>query len=173
MKKLVFALLIGLLINSKSTIAQVFDDGTNVISIGFGLPPEHKDGKDFQNFSIFNNENYTYKFTNLGTILLKFEHGIHKNFGLGLNTEYTSTKATYADPSNEDFSAQVKSNIFAFFLRLNGHLPVTEKLDLYGGVGLGYEYTIDKYSAENSNQYPDLDQTSKVFESLSETKYHS
>ena len=83
MKKIVFISLIGFLLNSHSTFAQSFDDGTNVISIGFGLPPEHKDGKDFNNFHIFNNSNYNYKFTNLGTILLKYEHGIHKHFGLG------------------------------------------------------------------------------------------
>jgi hypothetical protein len=44
---------------------------------------------------------------------------------------------------------------------MNGHLPLGEIVDVYGGVGLGYLYTVNKYL--DSTQ-ADVMHTSKVFD---------
>jgi opacity protein-like surface antigen len=130
--------------------AQAFDDGTNLISLGFGLPAGQyiqNQSNDYKNFT-------DYKFSNFGTGVLKYEHGLHKNFGLGLNMEYSGAKASYKydDVINSlRYQRTINTNIFGFYARMNAHLPLGDKLDVYGGVGLGYLYTLNKTTDTNPN----------------------
>jgi len=163
MKKLTLLPILFLLININNASSQVFDDGTNIINLGFGVPASKKLTDDFKKSFKLNNSVYEYKSTNLGTILLKYERGIHDYLGVGLNLEYSSSKATYKNPNNNDLlDVSATRRIWGFFTRFNGHYPATEKLDLYGGLGLGYLHTIDK--TKTTSTLTNINTSSKVFE---------
>ncbi|HXC07140.1 MAG TPA: outer membrane beta-barrel protein [Bacteroidia bacterium] len=138
MKKLLFLIVLALPLLSK---AQSFADGTNLVFIGFGLPP----GTVMSNTNTLE-PNYTdLHISNYGTGVLKYEHGFHKYFGLGLNLEYSgaSIKYNYGPNLNTTYNATVTRSVMGGYVRFNGHFPVGDKVDLYGGFGLGYLYTLD------------------------------
>lgn len=148
---------------SCGTFAQSFDDGANIISVGFGIPPSQRIENDFHSkYSSF----IDYKLNNYGTAVLKYEHGLHQNFGLGLNTEYSGASVSYKyDDSNAyRYERKVKANVFGFYARFNGHLPVNDKFDIYGGMGLGYSYTINKKSDSNPNPDTNTSSTEKILD---------
>lgn len=163
MRKISYIILISIIASSAS-FAQSFDDGTNLFSIGFGIPPSQRITNDFnKNYK----DNYDYRLKNYGTVILKYEHGLIKYFGMGLNVEYSGAAVSYKYsniPNGTLYENNIKSNVFDFYARFNGHLPVTDKFDLYAGVGLGYEYSISKYS--DSNPVPDLNvsHVDKIFD---------
>jgi hypothetical protein len=129
--------------------AQAFGDGTNLVFLGFGLPPGSKLTQTYDP-----NPSYTtYKLHNYGTGILKYEHGMHKYFGIGLNLEYSAATGNYSyDYSNSlRYSNNVTHSVLGAYLRLNGHFPIGDKVDIYGGVGLGYLYTIDNITDNNPN----------------------
>ncbi len=160
----VLVLVLSLFINSSSS-AQAFDDGANIISLGFGLPPSKRIQDDF-----VYNYNYDYKLKNYGTAVLKYERGLHKYFGIGLNLEYSASRQTYkyasaADPQNYQYLYDVKNKTIAGYVRFNGHLPVGQKLDFYGGVGLGYSNEIRNYKDTNpAVKDPERNQRKSVFD---------
>lgn len=168
MKKIAFIIcIVGSLMNTQSASAQAFDDGTNVVSIGFGLPASKRVVGDIKDF-YYNDKNIKseYKLTNIGTLVLKYEHGLHKYFGLGLNMEYSASKASFKYQNintGPEYAAAVKRNIIGGFLRFNAHYPL-EKIDIYGGAGLGYLYTMDKYTTTNPNATIDKNQSTKIFD---------
>ncbi len=124
--------------------SQSFDDGTNLVFIGFGLPPTKRILDHYDKYKVYEEKHIR----NYGTVVLKYEHGLHKNFGVGIHTEYSGSSLTYKSydgPSSSTllYSAVIKSNLLAAYLRMNAHLPLDEKFDFYGGAGLGYFYLID------------------------------
>jgi len=152
MKKTKLSILFLILpfITFTSAFAQSFNDGVNLISVGFGLPPGQKIKSDFDS----NYKNYIdYKLKNYGTGVLKYEHGLSKYFGLGANFEYSGTSVSfkYDDANTLRYERQIRSNVFGFYARLNGHFPIGNKVDIYGGIGLGYLYTVDTYNDTNPN----------------------
>lgn len=162
MKKIQSLVFLAFLFSSHS-FSQSFDDGANLISFGFGVPPGERIANDF-------NKSYKnfidYKLNNYGTVVLKYEHGLHQYFGVGLNLEYSGASVSYKyDDSNMlRYERKIKSNVFGFYARLNGHIPVLEKLDLYGGVGLGYLYTINKYNDTNPNPNINVQQKQTILD---------
>ena len=164
MKK-ISSLALSLFMFSCYSFSQSFDDGTNLISLGFGVPPGQRIANDF-------NKDYKsfidYRLKNYGTVVLKYEHGLNKNFGLGLHTEYSGAAVSYKYDYNNNsawrYEYRIKSNVFGFYARMNGHLPLTDKFDLFGGVGLGYLYTINKNSDTNPNTAKDFQQTQKILD---------
>ena len=174
MKKTQLILLAIIMVSvfSSSVFSQAFDDGTNLLSIGFGVPPSDRIEKDFNRKYYYgyngNNVIYDYKFNNYGTGVLKFEHGLHKYFGLGLNLEYSGASASYKSGlSPVVFERNIKNNVIAGYVRFNGHFPIGEKLDLYGGVGLGYRYSLYKIS----DSYTDATLNKKQKETFFEFDY--
>lgn len=164
MKK-ISSLVLSLFMFSCYSFSQSFDDGTNLISLGFGVPPGQRIANDFnKDFKSF----IDYRLKNYGTVVLKYEHGLNKNFGLGLNTEYSGATVSYKYDYNNNstwrYEYRIKSNVFGFYARMNGHLPLTDKFDLYGGVGLGYLYTINKNSDTNPITAKDFQQTQKILD---------
>ncbi len=152
MKKITLLLLLAILfVFPKSGHAQAFDDNANLIYIGFGLPPGRVIAEDIQNLNIYTN----YHLNNYGTGVLKYEHGLNKYFGVGLNFEYSAATVNYKyDPvylTNPRYTHTNNIGLIGGYLRMNGHFPIGEKLDIYGGVGLGYTYKIDKSSDTNPN----------------------
>jgi hypothetical protein len=131
--------------------AQAFDDGKNLISAGFGFPAT---SVITQNLPTYQNElNYNYK--NYGTIVLKFEHGLVKYFGVGLNLEYSSASLgyDYTQPrtfnTDTTYHVNINNSLIAGYLRLNGHYPIGDHLDIFAGFGLGYAYQLNNYSDNN------------------------
>ncbi|HSY76371.1 MAG TPA: outer membrane beta-barrel protein [Bacteroidia bacterium] len=152
MKKLRKLFLVGAaLFISNLLVAQAFDDGKNLLSLGFGFPATSVITKNLPNYQ--NELNYNYK--NYGTIVLKFEHGMTKYFGVGLNLEYSSASLAYdytqPRPFNTDttYHVTINNTLLAAYLRLNGHYPIGDKLDIFGGFGLGYAYQINNYNDNN------------------------
>ena len=114
MKKvtIVFLVFVSFLVSSNESSAQAFDDGTNVVMIGFGLPPSRRVIDEFDTYKKF----YDYKLRNYGTGVLKYEHGLHKYFGLGLNFEYSANRVTYKygdaiDPTDYKYNVDIKNKI--------------------------------------------------------------
>ncbi|HET7818597.1 MAG TPA: outer membrane beta-barrel protein [Bacteroidia bacterium] len=142
--------------------AQAFDDGTNLFSLGFGIPPAQRLTRDFSNnYKTF----VDYRLNNYGTFVGKYEHGLHKYFGLGVNIEYSAASVSYKyTQSLLDYERKIKSSMLGGFIRFNGHIPVTDKFDIYGGLGLGYYYTIDKYKDTKSSDKTTLDYSNKVLD---------
>lgn len=159
MKKILFT--ISLVAVALLSDAQIFEDGKNVLMLGFGLPPSSKIKNTYdKEYSKY----IDYKFKNYGTVVLRFEHGLHKHFGLGINAEYSGASVSYkydATPTLR-YQNEIKSTIIGTYLRLNAHLPIGEKFDVYGGAGMGYLYTFNKHNDTNPNT--ELNHKTKVFE---------
>lgn len=156
-----FSLLLIFIFSSTAFYAQAFGDGKNIVSVGFGFPA---------NSLILDSYNadknyYNNAFHNYGTVVLKYEHGLHKYFGLGIDIEYTGASDTYNDSiydtsTNKKINQKITSvsNLFAFYGRLNGHYPIGESLDIFGGIGFGYTYEIIK----NTNNDPFVNTSQKT-----------
>lgn len=161
MKKIILS--ISLLFATSGLFAQAFEDGTNLVYLGFGLPPGQNVTQQYDPYKNF----FDYRFYNYGTVVLKYEHGFHKYFGCGLNLEYSNSSANYkyADVvnSNNLFQRKISSNIIGMYVRMNGHLPIGKSFDIYGGFGLGYLYTLNKYTDTNPNAVNNSQQNSNVF----------
>ena len=146
--KKVFLLFVFILLSGWVN-AQAFSDGKNLVMFGFGFPATSKIKNDFNDYKKF----IDYKFNNYGTLHLKYEHGLHEHFGLGLNVEYSAASLTYKyDDSNLlRYQVNIKSKVMGIYGRFNGHLPIGDDFDIYAGVGLGYSYKIDHYDDNNPN----------------------
>lgn len=165
MKKIrTISLVWALLLISKLVSAQAFDDGVNLVSLGFGLPASNKFEEEFNENAKF----YNYNLKNYGTGVLKYEHGLHKYFGLGLNMEFSAASVHYEykviQPKADTvtISNDTKSKIFGIYARLNGHFPVGNNFDLYLGAGLGYLYKLNKYTDTNNADETRIDQRKTV-----------
>lgn len=144
----IFLLFISLL-TATMLNAQAFDDGKNIISLGFGFPATTTIQNSFDNYKSY----IDYHFKNYGTVVLKYEHGLQKYFGIGLNFDYSAASVSYKyDNSNAlRYQVNIKNKVIGSYVRLNGHFPIGNKLDIYGGAGLGYLYEIDNYDDNNPN----------------------
>ncbi|MGP8214098.1 MAG: outer membrane beta-barrel protein [Bacteroidia bacterium] len=156
----VFSLFTSLLISSQ-LMAQAFDDGKNLISLGFGTPPT---SRITESLSMYQNDlNYNYK--NYGTVVLKYEHGFSKYFGVGLNLEYSGANATYQYNNiyNQGPYTETDNNsVMGAYLRLNGHYPIGESFDIFCGIGLGFLYTVNDKSNNDPNPTPSDPNASKT-----------
>jgi hypothetical protein len=136
----------SLILGSNLVYSQAFDDGKNLVSIGFGLPATSR----ISTFDQYKNyENYNFK--NYGTVVLKYEHGLQKYFGMGLNLEYSNGSGAYKyDNTNQlRYQVNITSSLIGAYARLNGHFPIGKSLDIFAGAGLGYTYKIDNYNDTN------------------------
>jgi len=135
-------------------MGQAFDDGKNLISLGFGFPATSRITESFSNYQ--SQQDYNYK--DYGTVVLKYEHGLMKYFGVGLNLEYSAANVTYQynqprpfNPTDTTYNVTIKSAVIGGYLRLNGHYPIGDKFDIFAGVGLGYLYTLNSSKDTNPN----------------------
>ena len=137
----------GFILGSNLIFSQAFDDGKNIISIGFGLPATSRITNTFDQYK----SNTDYNFKNYGTVILKYEHGLQKYFGIGLNLEYSNGSISYKYDNSPTlrYEVNIKSSLIGGYARLNGHFPIGKSLDIYGGAGLGYIYKIDNYNDTN------------------------
>jgi opacity protein-like surface antigen len=145
-----FLLLMVLMAAPAVSFAQAFADGNNLIYLGFGLPPGTRLTPQDEGLA----PNFTdHKLQNYGTGILRYEHGLHKYFGIGLNFEYSGAQDVYSygNTSSNTYNITINRTVIGGYLRLNGHYPIGDKVDIYGGVGLGYLYTLDNTNDTNPN----------------------
>lgn len=155
MKKLKTALVLATLFISGFASAQAFDDGKNLLSLGFGFPPSPSINQTLTQYQSY--DNYNYK--NYGTGVFHFEHGLMKYFGVGLDAQYTSAFVTYqtTDATLNTVTKTVNEQVLGTYIRLNGHFPIGDHLDIFAGFGLGYQYTVNngnqtgKLASDNTN----------------------
>lgn len=109
-----------------------------------------------------------YNYQNYGTIVLNYEHGLVKYFGVGLNLEYSAASLKYQYVQSRVFqpdttyNVKINNNLFDFYLRLNGHFPIGDHLDIFAGFGLGYAYQVNYYNDNNPNNTGKNNQTQSL-----------
>jgi opacity protein-like surface antigen len=163
--KSIFLAVLMISVFSSDVFSQAFADGTNLVYLGFGIPPNERIRKDFNEKYAHNNIYTDYKFNNYGTGVLKYEHGLHKYFGLGLALEYSASSASYKyGVQTSPYEVTINNKVMGGYVRFNGHIPIKEKFDIYGGVGLGYLYTLNKYSDTNPNLTVNFKNKETIFE---------
>src|ERR1035437_3473177 len=137
----------SLILSSNLIYSQAFGDGKNLVSVGFGLPGTSILQSTFDQYK----SNTDYNSKNYGAVVLKYEHGLQKYFGVGLNLEYSGGSILYKYSNNNQllYSVNMTSSLVAGYARLNGHFPIGKSFDIYAGAGLGYYYKIDNYNDTN------------------------
>jgi hypothetical protein len=85
---------------------------------------------------------------------------------LGLNAEYSNTSFNYKylSPTATEYEVTTKNNIIGAYGRMNGHLPLVDKLDIYGGVGLGYLISFNRTKDTNPSSVLDQKENVLVFD---------
>ncbi len=113
-----------------------FDKGTNLLSLGYGVPNFLYSGYGVSNSFATGSASHI----GIGPLMLKYEFAIRDEVGLGLivqgaskSWKYRSGSATYVD------NAWGIGTAFMGYYHFNKLIPV-EKLDVYAGLGLNLTY---------------------------------
>ena len=158
MKKLLFILGASFIL-CHNTHAQAFEKGKSFATIGYGL------GFGFSSLSAAYASNSGYKTGAFGPIAVAYEYGVTDNIGIGGGINYSTFWAGWDEktvvynplPTNKTYSYTWRLSALQVLGRANYHFPIkNDKLDLYGGVGLGF--TKFGYSWESTN--PDFNESS-------------
>src|ERR1035437_7115289 len=109
----------SLILSSNLVYSQAFGDGINLVSVGFGLPGTSILQSTFNQYK----SNTDYNSKNYGAVVLKYEHGLQKYFGVGLNLEYSGGSGAYKyDNTNLlRYQVNITSSLIGAYARLNGH----------------------------------------------------
>jgi|SRR5690606_26308273 len=111
----------------KSRNNGTFDKGTNLFSIGLGLPSRYTYDYDFGNGNIA-----------FPALYLKYEHGILDELGLGGYVAVTGSR--YKHGNHVDRRTYLNFSILAYY-HFNKIIPV-KNLDVYAGAGGGVRHRI-------------------------------
>lgn len=144
MKKIILGTLVCLTIN---TLAQSYKQGQVDMNLGVGI------GNTFVNRGVYIGPGYSYN--SLPTFNASAEYGITNAIGIGGYLGYTSFKYTYAyrDFNNNgwyDYTDQYKWSFFIIGIRGAYHFDEfikIDKLDVYGGLMLGYNIASLNYTS--------------------------
>ncbi|MEO8146433.1 MAG: outer membrane beta-barrel protein [Bacteroidia bacterium] len=129
--------------------AQSFEEGTNIISVGYGFPNLAK-----SYFSVWDDANL-YDRSSLGgfgPLHLKFEHALNEKFGIGLSLNLVSANGKYSYESYNnngvltDYTDEFSMSGWSALARLNWHFFNSDKFDPYWGFGIGYRSAKWKYT---------------------------
>ena len=109
-----------------------------IISLGYGDPAViYIDNWINNNFKT-KNEQKVVPQTN--PIYAKMEYRILRHMGIGVDVSYDDYQARQIPPSSTNYTDAYKGHTFVVDVRLNRHIHlIRKKLDLYWGVGLGYQ----------------------------------
>ena len=140
-------ILLLFLVVSSNYYAQIFESGTNHISVGYGFGNGYSALlKAYQGFE-------GYRYSGIGPIQLAVEHGITENIGLGASLGYSSYGGNWTQYS---YDYEYKWKTISAMVRGAYHLNVSNRnLDPYGGVGIG----IIKYSYKWSSNEPNFNES--------------
>jgi opacity protein-like surface antigen len=153
------ALVIAILIGSNAANAQAFDEGTKVFSLGYGFPNLTKTVFKAVDESFTDSE---LKVTGAGPMHFRFEYGLSETWGIGasinfasagLEETYTATYFNETTQQNETKSYTDKQSFksFSALVRFNKHWPISDKADVFSGVGLGYKSSKWSWDSDNPN----------------------
>jgi hypothetical protein len=133
-----------------------------IISVGYGDPAVIY----FQNWynNTFKNKSDQKVVPQINPIYAKIEYRILKHMGIGIDVSYDDYEAKQAPPSSTNYTTAYKGYTFVADIRLNRHVHlIRQRLDLYWGVGLGYQVqSIENIIATKS--LPKLGSTPIAFE---------
>lgn len=161
MKKLLFSAVVfcfvGMSLESK---AQAIEEGNVVVSAGYGIPLVKGKWLD-----VFQAAGATFDYYGHDPIYAKFEYAINDTWGIGLsyfNTQYgfkqTYTETTYDSNGNVTGTATYIDDISlaaqAFNIRLNQHIAVSDKFDMYWGFGGGPKLSKLTYTSTRPDFVP-------------------
>lgn len=160
MKKLLFsAVLFCSVALSLETKAQAFEEGNVVVSAGYGISLVQSKWLDAATTSV---SGATIDKYGHSPIYVKFEYGINDDWGIGLsyfNSVY-GIKQTYLDNTYDSFGNIIGTATYtddislvaqAFNFRLNRHIAVSDKFDMYWGFGGGPKFSKFSYKSNNPN----------------------
>lgn len=144
MKNHVYPFFLCCLLATGSLKGQSFTDPGNIISFGYGYPDAGKRSlnilQDFPGLKRYG----------VGPLHLKFEK-VRDNawgFGVGLNISRFS-----AEWNDSGYNARFKSVAYSLLFRANKYHHITEKLQLYSGLGVGYRGRVTSFSTDKPGGY--------------------
>ena len=100
----------------------------------------------------------------INPVYVKVEYRIFRHMGIGVDFSYDDYEAKKAPPSSTNYTLTYKGSNFVADVRVNRHIHlINKRLDLYFGVGLGYQIqSIDNIITTRS--LPKLGSNSLAFE---------
>jgi len=129
MKKVV--LIVAVLFSAFNTNAQVFEQGSNLVNVGYGL------GLGYGRLLNAYSGNQGYKFSGFGPAFINYERGVKDNIGVGLAISYSTYGAKWVNSSNYDYS--YRWTTLSIMARGAYHFSVrNDKFDPYAGIGIGF-----------------------------------
>jgi opacity protein-like surface antigen len=162
MKKKLLLLVFTAFVMCQNMNAQALEKGKSVLQVGYGF------GSGWSSLTSLYASNSGYKTSSFGPIASSYEYMITDKIGIGAGFNYASASATWTqEDQNFNFSTgAVTTNIYEYtwkltviqFLgRANYHFPIkNDKLDLYGGLGLGFT----NFGTSWESTDPDFDKNS-------------
>lgn len=182
MKKLLFSAVVFCFVAmSFESKAQAFEEGNVVISAGYGIPLVQAKWLDAATTTASGATVDTYGHN---PIYVKFEYGINDDWGIGLayfNSSY-GIKQTYVDNAYDangnyigtaTYTDDISLNAQAFSFRLNRHIAVSDKFDMYWGFGGGPKFSKLTYKSTNpSYQSADIKLLPIAFELTYGARYY-
>ena len=139
-----------LMINPKNSDAQSFEEEKMYISLGYGGP-----NLSASLFKVYESL-VGYKVTGVGPIHAKFEYAVSDKIGIGASLNFVNTNVQWDVISgSETYEQGYKYMALAANARINWHFVDNDKLDVYYGLGLGYNYSNSEFYTSVPNGLED------------------
>ena len=116
---------------SQVSFGQAFEQGTKVVSVGYGFGNLSK--ALFKTYESMGGYNYT----GMGPLFAKFEYGVSDKIGLSLNIAHMGSNVKYGTGTDQ---TEISANNTSALLRMNVHFSNSDKLDAFWGTGVGYRF---------------------------------
>lgn len=154
-KLFIMIALICMMAGTTTTKAQIVEEGNVVVDLYYGWPNLYT--TVLKELYADNAVDNSVKIGTLGPLGLRFEYMISDVVGVGLDAGYVNTWVEYEE---EDISTSVVYDykvsvpkIHALF-KMNFHFTKSDKVDAYGGFGVGYRNRSFKFTTND----PDFDE---------------
>jgi len=156
MKKLLLVAVCAIL--SINVNAQAFEQGSSVLSVGYGFPNLIKSiWKSYETLGGF-------KASGVGPAHLKFEYFVSDKISLGISAGYVSSKIaydeTYTNSNNEEVSGETgfKTLSVGALAKFNFYWLRKDKVMMYSGLGAGYNHFNISWFSDD----PDFDELNEL-----------
>ena len=155
-----------LMVNPSTSKAQAFDEGIGFASLGYGFPNLPKVLFDLADFGSFEDE---YKSKGFGPIHARFEYGITEKLGIGVSVNYGNAGSSWVNNTTTSggtaiaYKESLTYNTINALIRVNWHWVDHDKVDVYSGFGLGYNYVNVKFDSEDPNTTRTTDGVNELF----------
>jgi opacity protein-like surface antigen len=145
MKKLM--LFIASTLTASMLNAQVFEEGSNHLNLGYGFGNGY--GRLLNAYNAYDG----YKFSGFGPAFVSFERGVKDNIGIGASISYSSYGASWIQKSYlQSYDYSYRWTTLAIMARGAYHFNVSnDKFDPYAGVGLGFMKFGYKWTSSDPN----------------------